>query len=65
MALHKHNSGAENGRELFKGSKNSASLLVCNEKKFWLGVEDLLSDVTSGGLLGHLSPLCLAPGPNH
>jgi len=26
-------SGAESGRELFKGSKDSANLLVCNSKK--------------------------------
>jgi len=29
-----YNFGAESGRELFKGS---ASLLVCNRKKFFLG----------------------------
>jgi len=37
MALHECNSGAESGRELFKGSKDTASLLVCTRKNFWLG----------------------------
>jgi len=36
VALHKRNSGAENGRELFKHWKDSASLVVCNEKNFLL-----------------------------
>jgi len=43
VALHEHNSGAESGRELFKGSKDSASLLVCTRKNiFWLGDADFL-----------------------
>jgi len=33
MSLHGHNSDAKSGRELFKPSKDSASLQVCNEKK--------------------------------
>jgi len=37
MALHECNSGAESGRELFKGSKDTASLLVCTRKKFLVG----------------------------
>jgi len=33
---------------------------------FWLGVADFfVSDVISGGFLGHLGPLHLALGPNH
>jgi len=33
------NSGAESHEELIKGSKDVASLLVCNRKKFfWLGL---------------------------
>jgi len=32
---------------------------------FWLGLIFFLSDVISGGLLGHLGPLHLALGPNH
>jgi len=38
VALCKCNSGPESGRELFKGSKDSACLLDCSRKKFvWLG----------------------------
>jgi len=36
VALCKRDSCAESGRELFKGSKDSASLLVCTKKKFFL-----------------------------
>jgi len=32
VALREHNSGAKSGRELFKGSKDAASLVVCNGK---------------------------------
>jgi len=43
VALHERNSGAESGRELFKGLKNSVRLVVYNEKKiFWLGSLDIL-----------------------
>jgi len=35
MALCKRNSGTESGRELFKGSKDLASLLVCTKKIFF------------------------------
>jgi len=43
VALCKVNSGAESGRELFKGSKDMASLLFCNQKKnFLVGVVDFL-----------------------
>jgi len=35
VALCEHNSDAESGRELFKGSKDSASLLVCTRKIFF------------------------------
>jgi len=41
VALHKHNSGTESGIELFKGSKGSATLLVCTrEKNFLVGGAD-------------------------
>jgi len=41
VALHERNSGAESSRELFKGSKDTTSLLVCTRKKFiWLGDTD-------------------------
>jgi len=66
MALRAPNSGTESGRELFKDSKDSASLLVCTRKKFLLGgLGFFVSDVISGGLLGQLAPLHLALGPNH
>jgi len=43
VALRVRNSGTESGRELLKGSKHAASLLVCTQKKFfWLGGADLL-----------------------
>ena len=39
VALRERNSGAESGRELFKPSKDTASLLDCTRKKlFWFGV---------------------------
>jgi len=37
MALCERNSGAKSSRELFKGSKDSASLLVCTRKKLLVG----------------------------
>jgi len=49
MALRERNSGAESGRELFKGSKDTASLLACSQKKFFsLGSGFFVSDVRSG-----------------
>ena len=42
MALREHNSGAKSARELFKRSEDSASLVVSNLKKFWLGGLDFL-----------------------
>jgi len=35
VALRERNSGAESGRELFKGSKDLAHLLVCTRKNFF------------------------------
>jgi len=65
VALRARNLGAESGRELFKGSKDTTSLIVCTRKKFfWFGVGFFVSDVISGGILGHLGPLHLALGPN-
>ena len=42
VALRVHNSGAKSGRELLKGSKDVASLLVCTQKKFLVGDTDIL-----------------------
>jgi len=59
-------SSADWARELFNGSNGSASLVDCTRKNFsCLGVAVFfVSDVISGGLLGHLGPLCLALGAN-
>jgi len=65
VALHERKSGAENARDLFKGSKDSASLLVCTQKKFLVGGWGFfVSDVISGRFLGHLGPHHSALGPN-
>jgi len=46
-------------------SKDTASLLVCTRKKFFAwGCGIFVSNVISGGLSGHLGPLCLALGAN-
>jgi len=51
--------------DLLEASKDAASLLVCTLKKFLLGASGFfMSDIISGGLLDHLSPLCLALGAN-
>jgi len=42
VALRECNSGVECGKELFKGSKDLAHLVVCNEKKFLVGEADFL-----------------------
>jgi len=57
VALRARNSGAESGKELFKGSKNVASLawglrIFCEWHHKWR-------------ILGHLGPLHLALGPNY
>jgi len=57
--------GAKSGRELFKGSKDAASLLVCTRKNFLVGgCGFFVSDFISGVVLAHLGPLHLALGPN-
>jgi len=52
--------------DLVKVSKDAASLLACTRKKKVSlgGCSFFVSDTISGGLLGHLGPLCLAPGAN-
>jgi len=65
VALHNCNSGAESSGELFKGFNDAASLLVCTQKKFFgWGCRFFVSNIISGGLLGHFRPLHLALGPN-
>jgi len=52
-------------QNLVQVSKHVASILVCTRKKlFGWGRRFFVSDVISGGLLGHLGPLCLALGAN-
>jgi len=64
VALRKRNSGSENTRELFKGSKDLTSLVVYNDKKnVMVGCRGFfVSDIVSGGFLVHLGPLHLALG---
>ena len=65
MALRRHFSGPVCSADPVKVSKDAASLLVCTRKKiFCLGGAFFVSDVISGGLLGHLGPLCLALSAN-
>jgi len=64
-ALCARNLGAESGREMFKGLKDAASSVVHTRKNFLVrGCGFFVSDVISGGLLGHLGPLYLALGTN-
>jgi len=48
-----------------KSLKDTASLVACTRKKFFgWGLWIFVSDVISGGLLGHIGPLHLALGSN-
>jgi len=64
VALRGNLSGLVCSTDLVKVSKDAASLLVCTRKKNFLLGGFFVSDVISGGLLGHLGPLCLALGTN-
>jgi len=66
VVLHRNFSGPVCSTDLVKVSKDVASLLVCTQKVLCLEVQlrVFVSDVISGGLLGHLGPLCLALGAN-
>jgi len=65
MALRGNFSGPVYFTDPIKVSKDTASLLVCTQKNFLLGVCGFfVNDVISGGLLGYLGPLCLALGAN-
>jgi len=64
MFLHGNISADDCARELFKPSKDLASLRVCNETKtFDIGF--FVSDIISVVVSGLLCPPCLAIGPNH
>jgi len=66
VALRRNFSGLVSATDLVKGSKDTASLLVCTQKNFLLGgCRFFVSDVISGRILGHLGPLYLALGANH
>jgi len=66
VALRGNYSASVRVTDLVKVSKETASLLVCTRKKFFgWGCRFFVSDIISGGLLGHLGPLYLALGTNH
>jgi len=66
MALRGNFSAPVRSSDSVKLSKHTASLVDCTRKKFFLGGCGLaVSDIISGGLLGHLGLLCLALGANH
>jgi len=66
VALRRNISAPVQVADLVEVSIDAASLLVCTLKKFLLeGYGFFVSDIISGGLLGHLGPLCLALGANH
>jgi len=56
MALSGNISAPVRVTDLVEASKDVASLLVCTQKKFFLlvGCGFFVSDIISGGLLGHL-----------
>ena len=66
MALRRNISAPVQVMDLVKALKDVASLLVCTRKKICClqGCGFFVSDVISGGLLGHLGPLCLALDTN-
>jgi len=65
MALRGNFSGPVSATDPIKGSKDAASLLVCTPKKFFAWRYGFfVSDVISGGILGHLGPFYLALGVN-
>jgi len=58
-------SGPVSATDLFKGSKDTASLLVGTPKRiFAWGCRFFVGDAVSGRLLGHLGQLHLALGDN-
>jgi len=57
VALRGNFSGPVNVTDSVKVSKDTASLVACTRKKFFYwGYRFFVSDVISGGLLGHLGP---------
>ena len=65
VALCRNFSGLVCSTDPVKVSKDMVNLLVCTRKNFLLaGFGFFMSDVISGGLLGHLGPLYLALSAN-
>jgi len=67
VPLRRNLSSPVTAKDLVKGSKALASLVLCTQKKnfFLFGrCGFFVSDVISGGFLGHLGQLHLALGPN-
>jgi len=66
VALRGNISGPVCSRDLVKVSKDAAKSSSLHSKKNFLlgGCRFFVSVVISGGLLGHLGPLCLALGAN-
>jgi len=63
VVLHGNFSSLVSATDSAKSSKHLASLVVCIQT-FLVGCGFVVSDIISGGLLGHLGPLHLALGPN-
>jgi len=63
-SLHGNISADDCARELFKPSKGSVSLHVCNEEKHFWGFQSFLCYIISGVVLGRFDPFHLALGPN-
>jgi len=64
VALPRNFSSPVSATDPVKSSKTLQVLQFALKNIFWLRVADFLSDIISGGLLGHLGPLHLALGPN-
>ena len=65
VALRRNISAPVQVTDLVEASKDAASLVVSTRKDFLVGeCSFFVSDIKSGGLSGHLGPLCLALGAN-
>jgi len=63
IVLNGNFSGPAYATDPVKVSRDAASLAACTRKNFLVeGCGFFVSDVISGGLLGHLGPLCLVLG---
>jgi len=64
VVLHGNFSSLVSATDPAKSSKHLASLCSLHSNIFGWGCGFVVSDIISGGLLGHLGPLHLALGPN-